>query len=892
MLQLYIDNKLAVLDEDTSLDIEVTSPIWNPDASGAFAYEFSLDIEANRHIFGTADQIHGDSIYKAVHGKKFRLIAEGVPLYSGIVQLDSEVTIESGRVDITLASGNREWSEVLSDIGSCRNVKLLTDVPLGSAFHGIRISSDVWRCCWWWYTSDTQAESDTDEYYQGTFVNDIDLSNEALTADCYPQHYAGKSGSYIHQFDIDEHFCNTSEPYNHTTHAYPFCNIRVTWTKKSKGSDGNYVNATDPSDTTGRAIPEKDEMLIGAARTGSAPCFYVGYFLDSLFSEKNGNAVVVRNDLYDYPDFSRLAFLNTKIGWDFINTEEERNLYDVVPVETINSAFAEYVYSRRYEDVRITGRTDHQNMAYLTPYIDWWNTENSFTDDLLLKNRKKESLHEEDMRMGYSLARVIYPKKIDISAIVSPIKANADNFPDVDCSEVIDALQNAFGMRFVFDSNNNTMSVTSVDKVLRDTDIVDVPCIIHSVTKTENDVRGFRLKYSAAGDPKDLEKDKQSLLGGREITENLEFDYSNYDNVATMTYPEMRRNISMYDARCFYNEKTGNSYRIKVDKDATDETKLFPSLFQVGQYRSAEVGDCRDDDYVDEVSIGFSPMASTVLDYFAVQGSPNQDEGGDNYDNQYPVYALLVDGDIYPSEEISTEIKRSSFTSVVADTFGKSGMKRTFPAYAQFPVTVSYTYRPTYYIGCDREGINSSDPVQSFDAGFTLGLMRGPGADGGVDDNVVVNYDGEGNNVWMLRSGKYAFHSDSLDDYGTVFDYNGTGQGGQDMSTRFSLVLRPEKPNKDYDPSQPESETNTPFLPIDSTAARRGLFDKFYALYAYWVTHHKTAVIDCTVELSVLRNLNLMKHLRFGDTVGLVNKINYGISHDGMTDIKVELFYL
>ena len=77
-----------------------------------------------------------------------------------------------------------------------------------------------------------------------------------------------------------------------------------------------------------------------------------------------------------------------------------------------------------------------------------------------------------------------------------------------------------------------------------------------------------------------------------------------------------------------------------------------------------------------------------------------------------------------------------------------------------------------------------------------------------------------------------------------------------------------------------------------SSADKRGLGDKFYAKYAYWLTHHKTAILECTIELATLVNIDLTKRARIGDYTGFINKIDYSINNNGVGDVLIELYYL
>ena len=171
-------------------------------------------------------------------------------------------------------------------------------------------------------------------------------------------------------------------------------------------------------------------------------------------------------------------------------------------------------------------------------------------------------------------------------------------------------------------------------------------------------------------------------------------------------------------------------------------------------------------------------------------------------------------------------------------------------------------------------------PINQYDAGFTLGIMR-PGAGTKVED-VEGNYDGEGNYKYFVIADNPAFISDTIDHYGYNYDYNGDLEGGVDLSGRFSLKPRAEKPN-------PEGG----FYPItESYAQRRGLFDKFYSEYAYFVVNRKIVRMKCRMEMADLLNIDWTKRYKIGEYVGFINKYSYSVSSTGISDVELEMYYI
>ena len=193
-------------------------------------------------------------------------------------------------------------------------------------------------------------------------------------------------------------------------------------------------------------------------------------------------------------------------------------------------------------------------------------------------------------------------------------------------------------------------------------------------------------------------------------------------------------------------------------------------------------------------------------------------------------------------------------------------------------------YKKKAYISAMKFENNS--PIQTFDTGLMFGVMRGPGNEAGFED-FNENYDGEGNYRYVMTSKGYAFHSDTVDNYARAWDYNGTMEGGVETEGSISLKLRAEKPN----PNAKEGES--PFYPItDAKLQRRGLFDKFYSEYAYFVVNRKIVRMKCRMEMADLLNIDWTKRYKIGEYVGFINKYSYSVSSTGISDVELEMYYV
>lgn len=110
---------------------------------------------------------------------------------------------------------------------------------------------------------------------------------------------------------------------------------------------------------------------------------------------------------------------------------------------------------------------------------------------------------------------------------------------------------------------------------------------------------------------------------------------------------------------------------------------------------------------------------------------------------------------------------------------------------------------------------------------------------------------------------------------------------------RFSLKPRAEKPNPNFDSSQPESSSNPKYLTItDPLNARRGLADVFYPEYSHFVRNRRIVELELDVELAELLRLDLTKRCLIDNILGFIAKITFIADKDGIHDVKLKLYYL
>lgn len=778
-LALQIDNKWAVLDDDTSVSIEDNSPVWGD--GNSFSLPFSLHVDSNRHILGNSDQITGQSVYEVLDGKRAVLYTLGIPVYYGKIKMESEVEITEGYVDVTLVSGSLTFEDMIEDM-NCQDVELIDEIIVGERVDEFTVKAtdgglNSGSIKGYFPTSFMWMESDG--------VSTVNVSNE------YP--------------------------------ISKYCNIRLCYQVPDKNQEGEEYDGV---------LPEAQKKLIenvynpelygkyvvlNEKRSNSGLCFFVLYFLDCLFHKLGYH---FSNEGIRYmEDMRRLAFCTTRCGYD----------------------------------TKDTGVT------------------------LYNEGIKKDWLY------GYNTAQkeFTYTWEVPLKKCV----ANSKNFPDSGVSDVISCIENGFGIRFLFDEKSHSAKCVYIKDILRSNayDTIN-PIDIYETNKIDLGTKGFRLTYNGNDD-------------------DTAYNYQDWGERVILTddYNTLTGHASMYDKNLYIDTRIGNAYRIKIDEEATNSYEANPALFEVGTFNDAEYGDCSMEEYTETVEVGFTPVI--MNDVYGKKRSgiiralkrTSSSEGSTDTENNDQMFAFFLNGInlMYPSwvprinlsftvGRYQTEIYYTYFED---QRFNEARTDQSKEAY--YNIRSNGRNKDSEYFGRRVGGyvtahqMENNSPVQEFDTGIMLGVMRGPGNNSGIEE-FAENYDGEGNIRYVTTSTTPSFHSDTVDNYARVWDYNGTESGGVSQDGRFSLKLRAEKPN-------PEGG----FYPVTNVEAqKRGLFDKFYTEYAYFVVNRKIVKMICRMEIADILNIDWAKRYKIGDYIGFINKYSYTVDSTGMSDVTLEMYYV
>lgn len=278
MLSLKIDNQFIALPDETEISIEASNPIFSD--AGSKTYLFEIPVESLRYIIGNADEIYGESLYDVLEGKRAEIYIDGVQFFSGVVNLEDNISIEDGKIAVSIAFGSLEFEQMIEEM-NCRDVELMDEIEIG------------------WVYDSAKVRYHLADQYKSVLELWTDDHVEYVTHDL--------------EFFFPENYVAVTTP--NISVSYPgarFCNIRRAYSIASSAPAENYIKSHEAKEkrvllkgTTGN----EKILSIEYNSMRSAPCFYVLYFLDCLF--KKLGFYINDNALLDIEDAKRLSFVNT-----------------------------------------------------------------------------------------------------------------------------------------------------------------------------------------------------------------------------------------------------------------------------------------------------------------------------------------------------------------------------------------------------------------------------------------------------------------------------------------------------------------------------------------------------------------------------------------------------
>lgn len=826
-------SKYAYLPEDTTITITSTSEIFS--SGDIWSYSFQLNTHANAHIFGTSGELHGSRLHEQIDNRRARLWVEGLPLYLGYLKLGEEVEVDDdGNIDVAFESGQKTFEKMIEG-AKANQVPMMNDVRFGVALYRKRWASVTLNLDFRIHCSDGDLGKYVSKNSTELAVFESDGEDEYNSVQKYPRMVfpKGKFNNLVSGTEDELIDClNTDSPYDD---AHPYCNIALCYQKQ--GYTRKDQSGATYEDYSSEPEAQRGYEVMPANRVNSAPNFFVIYWLKALF--KHLGILIEENQMLDVEDLRRLFFVNTNCAYkepEYVRDEQKYDgslgKYqfgsggDLVPEHFGNlsryynpDTGAVYRWDgpsgiMQTEDCSLecTGFTagkwyDDKSQADVTSRLG--HIDAVFVKIASIIGMTDEARQEYDGYKNKSQAK---------NRFLHDAIATSDCFPNVDISEAISALEHGFGIRLLFNDNYQRVRIILLRNIFRNENAQSLKVDIVNEIKEENGIRGFRMTYGDIDDTHFYYKGFADKLPHQTTLwpdTSDTHDYSHWNLNAN--YPAIINKISAFDLTCYVTPNTGNSYGIKVDKDAKRYDDLHPSLFEFAGFMDAEDGDCTgDDDTIETIEVGFTPAIVNDLNF-------EQERSAKTDDERKPQYALFVDETMRPrrldlGDKTAPESYNDSdaYYSVVKLYEQGKGMQDGIVKPGEFAFKsdmyaskdgYSVTVHGTYPSGIDEHGqmtvrdasceitnislqghVNEGyrlylqdnyepndegvSPVEKHDWGLTLGIMRGSGSDAYVDYS--DDPDDEENETWSIVAGSNATtHSDTCDSYGNLWDYNG-----------------------------------------------------------------------------------------------------------------------
>lgn len=861
------------LPDDFSIDIDDQNPLFNDNEM--FSYPCRMPMEGNRFLLGNIDDPTNIDRPVNLEHTKMRIVVDNQPFRSGTLVTSEDEEIDNA-LTMNISASEHSMQDLIGQL-NCRDIPVKDKILIGEKIGNVKCSVNYDFNIKITYdgkkpdedhsiTSNRTSEAEfTPQALGFSFPGCCETTNSKEKA-ALKEEVSYGNGNVVKKPRVAQSYINVSEPYPNAK----YCNARVAYTHHGIDDDGKTTTTVSPKAQKLGPNDHWPYWVLEADRQQSGICFYVLYFLDCLFDYLGVSWD--NSELLKIEDMRHLCFFTTHCKYD-----EEKKYPNIDSFFTTKQQINEWLDSRgcggQFEISDVKGKQlDDCDYHYYDPW-----RHQTYDGHASVGQNGVTSITVEGTKTGETM-------KADIMLMY----ANSDNFPDESVQTVLDSLWASFGIRFHYDYEKRHVTAYFVREVFRSNEApIDFPGKVISMHKVAEKITGVRMKYSAESDAKEQRANVKN--GVKDY--DTDYDYIDYPQKSTdtsKTYEQIFRAPKAYggdrDKTCYIDLTTGNAYRIKVNGDATSSSDWKPALFEVGQYKGVEMGDCSElnDDFVEEYVSDFQPVTFNDVNYQVeieqASGTHTDSSGNtvtlNQQQKQQPILAAFIDEDM-EHEFIEQKIRQSIGSEFVE-------------CYADEILKLIENYDPS-----DTEDGNS--PLQEMDWGLAIALMRGGGTNATLQ-TYDFNYDGFGcNSKWRTVAGLYALASDSLDMWGNEFDYNGVqlGVGGGE---RFSLKIRSwVQPDWAEAPLINPDVINSETGAIEKKIKSRGLFDTFMSEYANFVLKRRKYRIR--IECSAAQVADVPNHwtrrFRINGLVGFINKLSYNVSaKDGLNNLEVEFYVL
>lgn len=868
-LVILAEGKAMALNEDFSISIDLQNPIFND--VDMFSYPVSVPIFGNRHILKNIDDVNSDIRPISYEHTPMQILVDGIPFASGTAVIQEDSTIEDN-FSFNIEAGTQSFNDLIGDL-QCQDIPIPNEdrvsLKIGEKIGNVHVKLKYKYHAKVKYKG---KKSDDDIYSDKADLVESVIEPQALGFS-FPGICVTDDRQFCSEIQMTKEyndgtvivplvrtsFINVSDEYDANsryTNAPPakFCNARVCYKHYGIGDDGGTSSdVVQAKDSTNLYEDKSPYWVLDANRPQSGICFYVLYFLDCLF--RYLNVQFDKSALLKVEDFKHLCFFTTHCKYDteIAYGSKDKPFYN--DIDSINKWLSSRGCGGQFE-LENTSSKEVQ----------------SFVIDGEPKVVGQDNITSIQLESTVTFST--------ISANIMSMYANSENFPKDSVSNVISSLENAFGIKFNYDYEQKKVTAYLIRDIFRKQN--PVPRIFRanvlSSVQVSEKITGVRQRYSSEVDSKEQKQYVKDYYKNINTGYDTDYNYIDYPKERTIyrehLYKDIYSSISSGDKNVYIDTTTGNAYRVKVDSDASTHDALRPVLFEVGQWKGVDYGDCStiNEDFVRSFDIDFTPITFSDVNYnrelLLASGSITGSYNGKTYSitdiNKKDLQPILA---AYIEEDMEHEFIEQRIRNAVSSSW------------ADFYLTEVLKLIESYDPSKTEDG---NSPLQSYDWGLSIAMMRGGGADLTMQsfDN---DYDGFGNSKWCTVSGQYAITSDTMDCWGNEYDYNGVNPGVGE-GDRFSLKIRAYK--------QPQWATS----PLCSAEVmNRGLFDTFMIDYAYFLLNRKKYVIKCLT--SVAQIVDIQNHWKEWWLIDgkkcLINKISADISaKNGLGEIEMEVYSL
>lgn len=935
-LTILADGKPLALKEDASISIELSNPLFND--TEMFSYPVELPIEGNRHFLKNVDDVSSDIRAVSYEHTPMQIIADGVPFASGTAIIQEDERLEDS-LSLNIDASTQSFSDLIGDI-KCNEVpippKYKDQLLIGEKIDEVSVSVN--------YKTEVeikyQGKKGNKKYGSvgDDYTTETTFSPQALgfsyPAQCKEtgnlheavllKTYTYPNGNSVKIPDVLTSYINVSD-------AYPqklFCNARVCYAHHDLNDDGTTSESLvqystkrkgeDPNNKNHEQEMYEDRgpiWVLDADRPQSGICFYMLFFLDCLFEYLG--VQFDKSALEAIGDMKRLCFFTTKCAYDIeplYYGEKYKEEDEVVKagLKTTNDIKVGFFQKQANSEKDVKNLFDDVNK---------WLDSRGCGGTLKLENPKNKDVQEVKYRkVSYEVVEKMLNgtfyngsfkttdvvkilddwetvtvgkdkvasitckstiKKAQMSASIFRMYANEKNFPDESVSDVIDSLEQQFGIKFHYDYEQKKVTAYLIRDVFRKQN--PTPRNFHaqvlSMLPITEKITGVRAGYAAESDAKEQKDNVKNAVKDF----NTDYDYIEYpknSTVTSLTYKDIIHKVYNGQMNVFVDLQTGNKYRVKIDKEFTDASNMEPRLFEVAAMKGVEIGDCStlNEDFIQEFKSSFVPVGMVDANYrMALSSSTGSTCATDNPKQPNEV-GKQYEG--YEFGEVNGSYAKTQMAALVDEDmeheFVKQYVKNTMSSMvADFYVTEELCLRESYDPSSTDDG---NSPLQSYDWGLSIAIMRGGGADA-THESYDYNYDGFGNSKWRTKAGDYALTTDSIDNYGNFYSYNSA-----DNDEHFSL-----KPRAWVQPEWADA----PLVINKPEVKNRGYVDVFLIDYIYFILNRKRYYIKCLA--SVAQVADIQNHWKEWWNIDgkkcLIDKVNAEISaRDGLGEVELEVF--